>query len=188
MILIRSSNIVLLYLAILLALFVPPSQSILSHTSLLEQICRQSPHYHLCVITLRSSIHHRSKEDIVGFARLTLEIVNANATITLEHIDKICMQAGNPKLKKALKNCNVSYNMIVKVHLQEALNAMNKGDYKDVQQKAYVAILEAESCNNKFKNLPTSPLRDTNRYVQNLCSITMSIVDKLVQPYQPTSI
>ncbi|TKY54265.1 Cell wall / vacuolar inhibitor of fructosidase 1 [Spatholobus suberectus] len=138
-------------------------------------------------MTLRSSIHHRSKEDITGFARLTLEIVNANASITLDHIRKVYVQTWDPKLKRALKDCLVSYNMIVKVHLQEALNAMDKGKYKVVQQKAYVAIIEAESCNNKFKNLATSPLRDTNRYVQNLCAITMTIVNKLVQPYQPTS-
>ncbi|KAL2338932.1 hypothetical protein Fmac_013378 [Flemingia macrophylla] len=187
MILASSSKNILLYL-ITLIFFVTPSQSILSHTSLLEQICRQSPHYHLCAMTLRSSIHHRSKEDIAGFARLTLEIVNANATITLERIDKVYAQIEDPKLKKALKYCIGSYNMIVKSLLQEALNAMDKGDYKVVQQKAYVAILEAESCNNKFNNLVTSPLRDTNRYVQNLCAITMSIVNKLVQPHQRTSI
>lgn len=63
------------YLAISLILFIPPIQSTHSHTSLLEQICRQSPHYHLCIMTLRSSINHRSKEDIVGFARLTLEML-----------------------------------------------------------------------------------------------------------------
>lgn len=189
MILASFSTFILLQLSISLGFFVPPIQSILSHTSLLEQICRQSPHYHLCVMTLRSSIHHRSKADIAGFAHLTLEIVNANASITLEHIPKFHGQTEDPKLKMALKDCLVSYNTIVKVHLREALNAMDVGDYRAVQQKAYVTIIEAESCNTKFRNLATSPLRDTNRYVQNLCAMAISIAKKLVLPYQlPTSI
>lgn len=183
----RSLTLIILHLVTSLVFFVPPIQSKLSHTSLLEQICRQSPHYHLCVMTLRSSIDHRSKEDIAGFARLTLEIVNANASTTLENIQKVYVKTGDPKLKEALKYCLVSYNVIVKEHLREALNAMNEGDYKVVEQKAYVAIMEAGSCNNKVKNLAIPPLRDTNRYVQNLCAITMSIVNKLNQPYQPIS-
>lgn len=78
--------------------------------------------------------------------------------------------------------------MIVNVHLREALNAMNKGDFKVVKQRAYAAGVQAESCDSKFKSSSISPLRDTNRYVQNLCSITMSIVNKLLWTNQPASI
>lgn len=184
----KFSTIFSIHLAISLILFIPPIQSTLSHTSLLEQICRQSPHYHLCIMTLRSSINHRSKEDIVGFARLTLEIVNANASITLQHIQKGNIQTRDPQQKRALEDCLASYNMIVNVHLREALNAMNKGDFKVVKQRAYAAGVEAESCDSKFKSSSIAPLRDTNRYVQNLCSITMSIVNRLLWTNQPASI
>ncbi|KAK7388019.1 hypothetical protein VNO78_22820 [Psophocarpus tetragonolobus] len=185
MILTCSPTFIFLHLVASLLFFIPPIQSILSHTSLLEQICRQSPNYHLCVMTLRSSIHHKSKADIAGFAHLTLEIVYANASITLERLHKIYVQTDDPKLKMALKDCLVSYNLIVKTYLRNALNALQNGDYKVVQQKTSITIIEVESCNNKFRNLATSPLRDTNIYVQNLCSITMSIVNKLFYTYQP---
>lgn len=181
-----SPTTIFLHLFILIIL-IPPIQSTLSHTSLLEQICRQSPHYHLCTITLRSSINHRSKEDIIGFARLALRIVNANATITLNHIKKGYMQTTCPMEKEAIKDCLASYNMIVNVHLHEALNALNKHDYKIVKQRAYVAGIQAETCDNKFKNSIRKPLKDTNRYVQNLCAIIMSIVNKLILTNQPTS-
>lgn len=178
------STIILLQLSTSFILFIPQIQSTLSHTSLLEQICRQSPHYHLCIMTLRSSINHRSKEDIAGFARLTLEIVKANASIALERIHERFVQSRDPKV---FEDCLASYNMIVKVHLREALNAMNRGDHKVVKQKAYGAGIEAEACNNKIKNLKTLSLRDTNRYVQNLCAITRTIVNNLLQPNQRTS-
>ncbi|XP_004508259.1 cell wall / vacuolar inhibitor of fructosidase 1-like [Cicer arietinum] len=139
-------------------------------------------------MTLRSSINHRSKEDIAGFARLTLEIVNANASITLDRIQKgYYVQTKDKEQKEAMKDCLASYNMIVNVHLKEALNAMNKGDYKIVKQRAYAAGIQAETCDNKFKNSTMKPLKDTNRYVQNLCAIAMSIINKLLLPNQPTS-
>ncbi|KAL5065543.1 hypothetical protein RYX36_027280 [Vicia faba] len=138
-------------------------------------------------MTLRSSINHRSKQDIVGFGRLALRIVNANASITLDHIKKGYIKTTCPMEKEALKDCLASYNMIVNVHLHEALNALNKRDYKIVKQRAYVAGIQAETCDNKFKNSTRKPLRDTNRYVQNLCAIIMSIVNKLISTNQPTS-
>lgn len=176
------STFVLLYITISSIFFIPPIQSTLSHTSLLDQICRQSPHYHLCVMTLQSSIHHRSKEDIIGFARLALHIVNANASATLQHAHKLYVQTKDPQVKWALEGCLASYNMIVKVHLREALTAINNGEYKVVKQKTYAAGIQASSCSNKFKNQASSPLRDSSRYMYNLCAITVSIVDRLLQP------
>ncbi|RHN64393.1 putative pectinesterase inhibitor domain, Cell wall/vacuolar inhibitor of fructosidase [Medicago truncatula] len=169
-------------------ILIPSVQSTLSHTSLLEQICRQSPHYHLCTMTLRSSINHRSKEDIAGFARLTLEIVKANASLTLEHVQKGYIQQTNGlEQKRAMRDCIALYNMIVNVHLREALNAMEKYDYKIVKQRVYAASIQAEICENKFKNSLTKPLKDTNRYVQNLCIIAASIVNKLLLQNHLTS-
>jgi len=123
---------------------------------------------------------------MAGFARLTLEIVNVNASTTLEHIHKYYRQTTNHKVKKALKYCLGSYNTILYVYLRKALNAIEKRDYKIAKQGTYVIILEIESCNNKFRNLVISPIRDTNPYIQNLCSITISIVDNLIQSHQPT--
>ncbi|WVZ10830.1 hypothetical protein V8G54_015360 [Vigna mungo] len=173
-------------LVISLIFLVAPIQSILSHTGLLEQICGQSPDYHLCVMTLRSSIQHRSKEDMTGFTRLTLHIMNDNASSTIEHVHKDYWQISDLEVKKALKYCLISYNRVIDTHLREALNAMEEGDYKIVKQIIHIIDLEIESCNNKFKNLTISPLRDTNRYMQNLCSVTVSVVNHLIQRYQPT--
>jgi len=168
-------------------ILIPSVQSTLSHTSLLEQICRQSHHYHICTMTLRSSINHRSKEDIAGFASLTLEIVKANASLTLEHAQKSYIQANGLEQKRAMRDCLALYNMMVNVHLREALNAMEKCDYKIVKQRVYAASIQAQTCENKFKNSSTKPLKDTNRYVQNLCIIATSIVNKLLLQNHLTS-
>ena len=138
-------------------------------------------------MTLRSSIHHRSKADIVGFARLILEIANANASVALEHAHKVYEQTRDPKLKAALEDSLASYNMVVKVYLREALNAMDKGDYNVVKHRAHAAGIQAESCEKKFRNMIDTPLRDSNRYVRNLCAIAVSIVNKLLQANKPTS-
>ncbi|CAJ2654061.1 uncharacterized protein LOC123922243 [Trifolium pratense] len=139
-------------------------------------------------MTLRSSINHRCKEDIAGFARLTLQMINANVSITLDHIQKgdVQLQTNEPKQKEAMKDCLALYNMIVDVHLHEALIAMDKSDYKVVKQRAYAAGVQARTCDDKFKDSTMKPLKDTNRYVQNLCAITMSIVNKLLLPNKPT--
>ncbi|KAJ1418664.1 Pectinesterase inhibitor domain [Sesbania bispinosa] len=137
-------------------------------------------------MTLRSSVHHKSKTDVAGFARLTLEIVNANASVALKLLQEGYEHNTHPELKGALEDCRVSYNMLVKVHLREALIAMDIGDYKVVKQRTYAAGLQAQSCDNKFKGSKVSPLKDTNRYVQNLCAIALSIVNRLIQPNQAT--
>jgi len=167
-------------------ILIPSVQSTLSHTSLLDQICRQSHHYHICTMTLRSSINHRSIEDIAGFARLALEIVRANASLTLEHVQKGYIQTNGLEQNKAMKDCLALYSLIVNVHLREALNAMKKCDYHIVKQRVYAASIQAETCENKFKNSSTKPLKDTNRYVQNLCIIATSIINKLLFQNHPT--
>ncbi|KAK7259872.1 hypothetical protein RIF29_25487 [Crotalaria pallida] len=181
------STLVPFYLAFLSTSFIPPTQSTLSHTSLLDQICRQSPHYHSCIMTLQSSIHHRSKDDIAGFAHLALEIVNAHASVTFECVTKLYVQNKNLQVNQTFESCVALYNMIVKIHLPEAVVAMEKGDYNVAKQKAYVAAIQASSCENTFSNSNSSSLRDSNRYVYNLCAIIVSIINKLLLPNQPYS-
>ncbi|XP_061350373.1 uncharacterized protein LOC133295545 [Gastrolobium bilobum] len=179
------SPIMLIHLATLSIFFIPQIQCTIPKTRLVDQICRKTPHYHLCVLTLNSHLqysqHRRSSVDIASCARTTIEIVAANASATLQHVHKVYMQTNDPQEKNALASCTASYTKIVKVLLPEAITCMDKGDYKGVKQGVFIAGNLALSCEKKCKDTNTSSLKDSNRYVENLCAVAVSIVTKLAQ-------
>lgn len=183
------STIILLHLTTSSIFFIPPIQCTLHRPTLVEQICRKTPNYHLCVFTLKShsrSQHGQSRVDIAGFARTALQAVAVNASAALKYVHKVYGQTSDIKMKTALGNCIASYTKIVKVHLPEALNCVYRGDYKGVKSGVYAVGNLAISCENKCKATTSSPLRDSNRYVQNLCGIAVSIANYLPQAKHQT--
>ncbi|XP_057430927.1 cell wall / vacuolar inhibitor of fructosidase 1-like [Lotus japonicus] len=154
--------------------------------SLIENICRTTPHYHLCVLTLKTQqivIH-----DMASCARVILKVMIARAPVVLERIQTVLAAANNePQLKTAMDSCSNFYTQITKELLPKALSCMEKGDYKGAQQGADAAGKLAASCASKCNNKTggsagaTSPLGDSNLYVQNMCSITVSITKQLGQ-------
>ena len=183
------STIILLHMATSSIFFIPPIQCTLPQPGLVETLCRKTPHYHLCVFTLKSHLRplqRRSSADIAGLARIALEVVAANASATLDYVQKVHAQTNDTQLKTSLESCTASYTKMVKELLPEALSCMDKADYKGVKRNAYTAGNLAGSCENKCKEGSSAVMTDANIYAQNLCTIVVSIVSKLPQSAHQT--
>ncbi|XP_004486537.1 uncharacterized protein [Cicer arietinum] len=165
---------------------IQPIQCNLPMSGSIEQICRKTPHYHLCLITLKSNLYSQQftqtqSVDISGYVRVTLEVVAAKAPLILEQLHEVYAQTQHTQLKNALDSCITSYTKISKELIPQALNCVDKRDYNGVKQSAYVAGNLAASCEKKCYGTTSSsasPLGDNNQYVQDMCQITASIVTK----------
>jgi pectinesterase inhibitor-like protein len=188
-----SSFSTIIFLTIISSIFlIPPIQCHQPKLDLVEQICRKTPHYHLCLLTLKSnpySQHLTSNTDISGFVRITLEVVAARAPVILEQLRNVYAQTEHTQLKAALDSCIASYTKISKELVPQAQKCVDKGDYNGVKQSAYTAGNLADSCEKKCNGTTSSaisPLGDSNKYVKNMCAITVSIVTKLPKSIHQT--
>ncbi|KAE9599215.1 hypothetical protein Lal_00044077 [Lupinus albus] len=180
------STIILFHLATSSIYFISPIQCTLNRPSLVEQICRKTPHYNLCVSTLKSHLvsqHGPSRVNIEGFARTTLQAIAVNASAALKHVHKVFEQTNDKQMRIALDSCIASYNNIVKVLLPEAISCINNGDNKGVKSGASAIANLVISCENKCMAKTNSPMTYSNQYVQNLCAIAASIVNYLPQAH-----
>ncbi|KAL5097834.1 hypothetical protein RYX36_002161 [Vicia faba] len=148
---------------------------------MIEDVCKKTSQYQLCLITLKSNLysHHlKSHEDIPGFVRITLQVIAARAPVVLEQIQDVYLQTDHTQLKAALDNCITAYVKITKELIPQAQQCLDKGDTIGVKEKATFAGTLAGSCEQKCKGTTTSgisPLGDSGEFVQNMCSIAASI-------------
>ncbi|KAL1320763.1 hypothetical protein HN51_065466 [Arachis hypogaea] len=183
------STIIALHFAISCLFLIQPIQSTIPKPGLLETVCRETPHHYLCVFILKSHLQPlqlRSGVDVAGFARIALEVVAANASATIDRIKEIQKQSEDKKLKSSLESCIVSYTKIVNVLLPQALKCMDKGDYSCANRNAFIAGTLAGSCEKKCKESSSAVMTDTNIYMQNICSIAVSIITKMPQSVHQT--
>ncbi|CAL5184259.1 unnamed protein product [Lathyrus oleraceus] len=156
-------------------------QSIQCVPDKIDNVCQKTPHYQLCLLTLKSNLYsHRLKtnQDISEFVRVTLQVIAARAPAVLEQIRDIDAQTDHTQLKTALDDCMIAYGKITKEIIPQALNYVDKRDYVGVKERANFAGSLAESCEKKCKGTTSSgvsPLGDNSQFVQNMCSIAASI-------------
>ncbi|MED6158189.1 hypothetical protein PIB30_030472 [Stylosanthes scabra] len=183
------STFIALVFAISCLFLIQPTHSTRQKLSLLESTCKKTPHYHLCVFVIESHLQPlqlRSGIDVTGYARIALEVVAANASVTLDHIVEIEKQSDDKKLKSSLGSCIVSYTKIVNELLPKALNCMDKSDYNCANRNAFIAGTLADSCEKKCKASSSAVMTDTNIYMKNLCSIAVSIINQMAVPAKKT--
>ena len=187
----KVSNIsIIILLTISSIFFIPPIQS---HQppklDLIKSICRATPHYHLCVITLKSNLYAvkyiASNTDISGFVRVTLKVVATRAPVILMQLQTVQAQTKDTQLKAALDICIASYTKISEELVPQAQKCVDKGDYNGVKQNATTAGNLADSCAKKCNGATSSAvlsqLGDSNQYVKNMCAITVSIATQFSQ-------
>jgi len=190
-----SSFSIIILLTISSIFFIPPIQCHqLPKLDLVKSICRKTPHYHLCVITLKSNIyalkHLTSNNDVSGFVRVTLKVVATRAPVILNQLHTIYAQTKDTRLKAALDNCIASYTKISKELVPQAQKCVDKGDYNGVKQSATTAESLADSCGKKCNGTTSSAvvsqLGDSNQHVKNMCAITVSLVTQSSQSTHQT--
>ncbi|KAL3752453.1 hypothetical protein ACJRO7_013151 [Eucalyptus globulus] len=147
---------------------------------LIEQTCRLTPFYDLCLSSLKSD-PTSSAADIRGLARIMAGSVLASASHTLDQIQELLSQAPDPETEKPLAYCAELYIPVVKYTLPQALDALNKGQLGFAVYGLSDAGREAEECAKNFSGQGGgSPVTQGNKLVRNLVDVTLAIV-KILQ-------
>lgn len=173
-----------LLLLVLFPIFPPLTQcSILpldESDNLIDEICKQTPHYKLCLSYLQSN-PQSSNADAKGLAQIMGDILLACATEELSYIEGLIKQAPEPELERSLAYCAELYIPVVKYTLPQALDALSKGEYKFANYGIADVAKEADACEKKFSGSTDSPVTDRNNLVESLSEVAKAIVNVLLK-------
>lgn len=163
----------LLIYILLLSNFFPKSQS----SDLIEQICKKTPFYDLCINSLAPL---DPSEDIKAVASTMANLVLSNATDTLSYIQDLIKEGPDPELQKPLANCAELYIPVVRYNLPQAIGAFSRGKFGFCSYLLSDARKQAQDCEKNFSGSKESPLTQRNMLISNLCDVAVAIL-KLLQ-------
>lgn len=181
-----SSSFPLLHLLLLASLlFTTTHQSDLNTSSngdFIDQICKKTPFYDLCVATLRSN-PLAPKPDLQGVALVMVNNLLANASDTLNYIEGLIKQTSDQQLEQALAFCAESYIPIVKYTLPQAADAVSQGRFGFASYCVSDAAKEISNCDKKFSGSAQnqSLLGDRNGTLQKLVGVASAIMKLLLK-------
>ncbi|XP_021662766.2 cell wall / vacuolar inhibitor of fructosidase 1 [Hevea brasiliensis] len=165
-------------LLVLLVSIFPVHAVILSiiGSNLIDQTCKQTPYYELCVWSLISNPQSFST-DVKGLAKIMVFTIDAKATHTVKHINNLLQRSSSlsEKERQELKACADRYSVIIKGDVPQSIDALRTGDYKFAQEGTYDAATEAMSCEEEF-SCHHSKLSDMNMVLHDVSVVAASIV------------
>ncbi|XVE65488.1 hypothetical protein DITRI_Ditri08aG0003900 [Diplodiscus trichospermus] len=175
---ISSPPIFSLHVLLLLSISLP---SIQCDDDLVDQICKKTPFYDLCISTLRSNSNGSSGSDVKGMAQVMADILLGNATDTLAYIRAMINQTSDPQMERALAYCAELYIPVVKFNLPQAIDALYKGQFAFASDGISDAAKEADACEKNFSGSLKSPLSNRNKLLHSLSDVAVAIVKILLK-------
>ncbi|KAM7277860.1 hypothetical protein ACFE04_004994 [Oxalis oulophora] len=171
------------FFLLLLLFTIPLLQPIHCDESLIEEICKNTPFYDLCVASLQSDSQSLNS-DVQGLSCIMAKDLLTNASELLNYIQVLIKgTADDLQLEKALANCAESYIPEVKYNLPQAIDAVNQGHYSFAGYVISDAGKQADSCEKGFKGSDTSPLTDRNKIFRNLCDVAAAMLKMMVRQH-----
>ncbi|KAK7291720.1 hypothetical protein RIF29_07093 [Crotalaria pallida] len=151
--------------------------NIATNGNLIEETCKQTPNYDLCVQYLKAD-PHSSDADVTGLALIMVNVIKTKANNALVKINKLLQVSSVPDQKEALNLCSGQYKAILEADVAQAIAALQKGDPKFAEDGAKDAAIEATSCENSFSG--KSPLTSDNNSMHDVAVVTAAIVRLLL--------
>uniref|UniRef100_A0A1J3HM48 Cell wall / vacuolar inhibitor of fructosidase 1 n=1 Tax=Noccaea caerulescens TaxID=107243 RepID=A0A1J3HM48_NOCCA len=146
-----------------------------SEASMIQQTCKETPDFNLCV-SLLDSDPRGSSADTSGLVLILLDKIKGLATKTLNEINGLYKK--RPELKGALYECSRRYKTILNADVPEAIEAISKGVPKFGEDGVIDAGVEASACERGFKG--KSPLTSLTKSMQKISNVTRAIVRMLL--------
>lgn len=144
--------------------------------NLIQNTCKSTPNYALCVSTLRSN-PKSSRADVTGLGLIIINAVKAKSTVELQSITRL--SDSNPNLKKQLSECVEDYKIILSDLIPEAVQALTLGDPKFGEDGMNGVVHVADQCVRSFQALH-SPIPSNNKLVHDLSLVAVSIIRLLL--------
>ncbi|KAM7467187.1 hypothetical protein LguiB_014749 [Lonicera macranthoides] len=148
----------------------------MADTKLMEQTCKITPYYQLCISTLNSDPKSRTA-DVSGLGLIIVKTVKSRTIHTIDLIKKL--QRSNPGLRKQLSECGNKYNTILIGDIEEAEQGLEFGDPKFAESGMNDAANEADGCEKMFDG-SKSPLKEMNKAVYELSLVSVAIIRLLL--------
>ncbi|KAI5650946.1 hypothetical protein M9H77_36951 [Catharanthus roseus] len=174
--LIFSSLLLLLPFSLSSPLSIQLESSSSSSSDLVNNTCKNTPNYQLCISTLRSD-PRSSTADVSGLGLIVVDAVKGKATSTLNTIKNL--KKSKPQYKHQLDECSRFYDAILNADVPEAIEALTKGDPKFAENGMADTALEVQLCQNGFKG-SKSPIANENTAVYNLSIVARAIIRMLL--------
>ncbi|KAF5738778.1 putative Pectinesterase inhibitor [Tripterygium wilfordii] len=167
-------TLISLHLILLVLSTIPLTFSQITPLSIVDQTCKHTPYYNLCVSTLNAD-RRSATADVAGLALIMVDAIKAKATRTQGTIGRLLRS--KPTLKKPLSSCANAYNIILTVTIPEAYQAL-PGNPKFAEDGANGCATEANSCEQEFKG--RSPLTAMNKDVADTSAVAVGIIRLLL--------
>ncbi|ESQ30791.1 hypothetical protein EUTSA_v10011825mg [Eutrema salsugineum] len=146
-----------------------------SEPNMIEQTCKETPDFNLCV-SLLDSDPRGSSADTSGLALILVDKIKGLATKTLNEINGLYKR--RPELKHALDECSRRYKTILNADVPEAIEAISKGVPKFGEDGVIDAGVEASVCERGF--IGKSPLTNLTKSMQRISNVARAIVRMLL--------
>ncbi|GER43601.1 plant invertase/pectin methylesterase inhibitor [Striga asiatica] len=159
----------------ILAIFSSISSSASKPSELIQQTCKNTIHYDLCVSSLKSD-SSSTKADTKGLALIMARLGVANATATSKYL----LSAKNETV--LVKECADKYALA-----GEALQSSIQDLLDDLYDYAYLHVMAAadypNSCRNGFKRYPglvyPHELAVREEGLKGICEVVLGIIDSI---------
>ncbi|KAK6146246.1 hypothetical protein DH2020_020115 [Rehmannia glutinosa] len=139
--------------------------------NLIETTCKNTPHYQLCINTLRAD-KGSSGADVAGLGLIMVEAVKAKSKEALSAIKKL--QKSQPKLATPLQQCRDMYKAVVSGDVPEAEQSI-RGNPKFAENGMADAAVEADDCEAAFQGVAKSPLTAVNTAARELAEVARDL-------------
>ncbi|XP_050219033.1 cell wall / vacuolar inhibitor of fructosidase 1-like [Mercurialis annua] len=163
-------------LLLLLLILIRQQISHASDSDLIDQICKKTPFYDLCISSLTPQ---NPIPDVKTVASTMANLVLSNATDTLTFIQELIKQGADPQLQKKLANCAELYIPVVKYNLPQAMNALFRGKFGFTSYLLSDAGKQADACQKNFSDSDEAPLSERNKLITHLCDVAVAILKLL---------
>ncbi|XP_030520831.2 cell wall / vacuolar inhibitor of fructosidase 1-like isoform X2 [Rhodamnia argentea] len=142
----------------------------------IDQTCRLTPFYDLCLSSLRSD-PESGTADVRGLACIMAGSVLASASRTLDQIQELLGRAPDPESEQPLAYCAELYIPVVKYTLPQAIDALDKGQLGFAEYGLSESGKEAEECEKNLSGQGGSPVTEGNELVRNLVDVAVAIIE-----------
>ncbi|XP_056694818.1 cell wall / vacuolar inhibitor of fructosidase 1-like [Spinacia oleracea] len=147
------------------------------NTTLITQICNQTPNNNLCVSTLNSDPNTLNANDTRDLAIIMVIHTNDMATKTQNHIVGLLRnRAIEGTMRQLLGKCYRMYFMITKDRLIETVNSLSAKNYalaRDMMKDVQTSI---DNCEGSFNEIVKSPISADNKAASDLSLVAYAIV------------
>ncbi|XP_028756286.1 cell wall / vacuolar inhibitor of fructosidase 1-like [Neltuma alba] len=142
--------------------------------NLIENTCKQTPRYNLCVQSLKSD-PASSDADVRGLALIMVKVMTTKAKGTGYKIKQL-LKSGHlePKQEKALRYCADSYKNVIELYVPGIERALETGNPKFAEEGVVSTGMEAKDCEEEFSG-STSPLTKENNAMRDLAAVAVAI-------------